>query len=85
MNFFIKMNIKNEQRRQEKCDAGQRKSNHNRHLRRASWFGGVQSGWHLRGFFPRNMKGRRWAMSHLPMEVDKRGMRRVAGMQADCT
>ena len=36
MNFFIKMNIKNEQRRQEKCDAGQRKSNHNRHLRRAS-------------------------------------------------
>ena len=31
MNFFIKMNIKNEQRRQEKCDAGQRKSNHNCH------------------------------------------------------
>ena len=24
-------------------------------------------------FSPRKMKGRRWAMSHLPMKVDKRG------------
>lgn len=75
------MNINNEQRRQGKCDAGQRKSNHNRHLRRASWFGGVQSGWHLRGFFHTKMNERKEVGHESPAYGSRqRGVRRVAGV-----